>query len=98
MAIEVAPEQQIWVMTEAGAQLTGYNGRYLEKLANKVSKLPEDERPIKIRKAAVAMNSGCLIYCDIFTKLVTARIKINNKLISLPSPAQSAIMEPNVIL
>ena len=50
MAIEVTPEQQIWVMTEEGAQLTGYNSRYLEKLANKISKSPEDERPIKIRK------------------------------------------------
>ena len=50
MAIEIAPEQEIWVMTREGAELTGYSAEYLEKLANKISKLSEDERPIKIRK------------------------------------------------
>jgi hypothetical protein len=50
MAIVIAPEQEIWVMTTEGAELTGYNRYYLEKLANKNSKLPEDERQIKVRK------------------------------------------------
>lgn len=50
MAVEIAPEQEIWVTTREGAQVTGYNSQYLEKLANKNSRLPEDERLIKIRK------------------------------------------------
>ena len=50
MAIESAPDQEIWVMTTEGAELTGYNSRYLEQLAKKNSLLPEDERPIKVRK------------------------------------------------
>jgi len=50
MAIKIAPDQEIWVMTTEGGERTGYNSRYLEKLANKMSKLPEDERQIKIRK------------------------------------------------
>jgi len=52
MAIEIAPEQQTWVMTTEGAELTGYNRQYLEKLARKYLQLPEDERPIKIRMRA----------------------------------------------
>ena len=50
MAIKIAPDQEIWVMTTEGAEVTGYNRYYLEKLANKNSKLPEDEREIKVRK------------------------------------------------
>ena len=50
MAIEIAPDQEIWVMTKEGAELTGYNSRYLEQLASKNSRLPEDERDIKVRK------------------------------------------------
>ncbi len=50
MAKELAPDQQIWVMTTEGAGLTGYNRQYLEKLANKNLRLPEDEREIKVRK------------------------------------------------
>ncbi len=50
MAKEFAPDQQIWVTTREGAEVTGYNSQYLEKLANKNSRLPEDERLIKIRK------------------------------------------------
>ena len=49
MANEIAPDQQIWVMTGEGAELTGYSGRYLEQLAKKNSRLPEDERHIKVR-------------------------------------------------
>ena len=50
MAIEIAPDQEIWVMTREGAELTGYSSEYVEKLAHKNLKLPEDERQIKVRK------------------------------------------------
>ena len=50
MAIQVTPEQEIWVMTTEGAGLTGYSGQYLEKLANKNLRLPDNERHIKVRK------------------------------------------------
>jgi hypothetical protein len=49
MAKEFAPEQQIWVTTREGAEVTGYNKQYLEKLAKKNWRLPENERDIKIR-------------------------------------------------
>jgi hypothetical protein len=49
MAIKIAPDQEIWVMTAEGAELTGYNARYLEKLAKKNSLLPENERDIRVR-------------------------------------------------
>ena len=50
MAIEIAPEQEIWVTTNEGEELTGYNRRYLKQLANKNAKLPDDERVINVRK------------------------------------------------
>ena len=50
MARQITPDEEIWVMTAEGGKLTGYNSQYLKKLANRISKLPEDERPIKIRK------------------------------------------------
>lgn len=50
MTREIAPEQEIWVMTTEGAELTGYNGQYVKKLAHKNWLLPEAERPIKVRK------------------------------------------------
>ncbi len=50
MAIEIAPEQEIWVLTGEGAELTGYSQEYLEKMANKNWRLPEDDRLIKTRK------------------------------------------------
>ena len=49
MAIEIAPDQEIWVMTTEGAELTGYSREYLQKMAKKISLLPEDERVIKVR-------------------------------------------------
>ena len=49
MAIEIAPDQEIWVMTTEGAELTGYNREYLEQLARKNLRLSEDERLIMIR-------------------------------------------------
>ena len=50
MANEIASDQEIWVITKEGAELTGYSSEYLEQLARKNSKLPEDERHIKVRK------------------------------------------------
>jgi hypothetical protein len=49
MAIEIAPDQEIWVMTAEGAELTGYSREYLEQLARKNTRLSEDERDIKVR-------------------------------------------------
>lgn len=37
-------------MTSEGAELTGYSREYLEKMANKNWRLPEDEQLIKSRK------------------------------------------------
>jgi hypothetical protein len=42
--------EQIWVSTGEGAAITGYDRQYLQKLAHKISRLPEDERVIRIRK------------------------------------------------
>lgn len=50
MAIQITPEQEIWVTTTEGRELTGYNRQYVEKLANKNWRLPEAERLIKLRK------------------------------------------------
>jgi hypothetical protein len=50
MAIQITPEQEIWVMTPEGAELIGYNREYLEQLARKNIRLPEEERLIKTRK------------------------------------------------
>jgi hypothetical protein len=50
MAIEIPPDQQVWVTTNEAEELTGYNRQYLKKLANKNANLPEDERLIKVRK------------------------------------------------
>ena len=52
MAVHITPDQEIWVFTSEGAEATGYNGQYLKKLAQKMSKLPEAERPIKVRMRA----------------------------------------------
>ena len=49
MANEITPDQQIWVMTGEGAELTGYNAIYLQKMARKNLTLPEDERVIRVR-------------------------------------------------
>ena len=49
MAKEITPDGEIWVMTREGAELTGYSPEYMEQLARKNAKLPEDERLIKVR-------------------------------------------------
>jgi len=53
MTIKIAPEQEIWVTTNEAEELIGYNRQYLKQLAHKNSKLPDDERLIKVR-----MRSG----------------------------------------
>ena len=50
MAIEIAPEQEIWVMTREAEELTGYSSEYVEKLAHKNFRLAEGEQQIKVRK------------------------------------------------
>jgi hypothetical protein len=50
MAIEIAPDQEVWVTTREGAEATGYSSEYLEQVARKNFRLAEDEREIKIRK------------------------------------------------
>jgi len=42
--------EEIWVNVTEGAQITGYNREYVMKLAQRVWKTPEDERPIQIRR------------------------------------------------
>lgn len=48
MADEIAAEA-IWVTTKEGAEITGYNPRYLQQLAHKNWTQPENERQIKVR-------------------------------------------------
>lgn len=45
----ILPDQEIWVMTIEGAELTGYSREYLEQLARKNIKMSEDERLIRVR-------------------------------------------------
>ena len=52
MPKEISADQEIWVITPEGAELTGYSREYLEKLARKHLRLSEDERLIKVRKRA----------------------------------------------
>ena len=49
MAVHITPEQEIWVFMSEGSEATGYNSQYLKKLAQKMSKLPENERMIRVR-------------------------------------------------
>ena len=53
MAIEIPPDQQVWVTTSEAEELTGYNRQYLKQLATKNSRLSDGERLIKVR-----MRSG----------------------------------------
>jgi len=47
---ELPDNQEIWVMTAEAAEITGYNIDYLQQLARKNLRRPEDERLIKVRK------------------------------------------------
>ena len=52
MPKEITPDQEIWVMTTEGVELTGYSLRYLELLARNNLKLPEDQQLFKVRMRA----------------------------------------------
>ena len=41
--------QEIWVSTSEGAEATGYSQEYLEKLARKIWRQPEEDRLIQVR-------------------------------------------------
>ena len=49
MAVQITPDQEIWVMTEEGAEITGYSREYLQQLAKKIFRQPEAERVVRIR-------------------------------------------------
>jgi len=44
--------EEIWVNTSEGAEITGYDQQYLTRLALKNSRLPEDERLIRVHNRA----------------------------------------------
>ncbi len=52
MAKQITQDQEVWVMTTEGAEITGYNRQYLEQLARKNLALPEDEQLLKVRMRA----------------------------------------------
>lgn len=41
--------EEVWVNTGEGAEITGYNMDYLQQIARKMWRQPEDERAIKVR-------------------------------------------------
>jgi hypothetical protein len=43
-------DEEIWVSTSEGAEITGYYQPYVQKLARENWKLPEAERLIQVRK------------------------------------------------
>jgi hypothetical protein len=44
--------EEIWVNTGEGAEFTGYNMDYLQQVARKMWRRPEDQRAIKVRNRA----------------------------------------------
>jgi hypothetical protein len=46
----VNSDGEIWVNVREGAATTGYNRKYVSKLAMRMQEKPEDEREIKVRK------------------------------------------------
>ncbi|MBZ0287911.1 MAG: hypothetical protein K8I30_09880 [Anaerolineae bacterium] len=49
---EMEKVDEIWVSTGEGVEFTGYNQQYLRKLALKMSRLPDEERLIRVRNRA----------------------------------------------
>ncbi len=41
--------QEIWVSTTEAGDITGYNSRYLQQLAQQIFKQPEEDRLVKVR-------------------------------------------------
>ena len=48
--LEKLDSQEIWVDLHEAVELTGYSLNGIRQLAHRVGKLPEAERPIKMRK------------------------------------------------
>jgi hypothetical protein len=42
--------EEIWVNLNEGARASGYNHQYVQRLVTKMSRKPEEEREIKLRK------------------------------------------------
>jgi hypothetical protein len=42
--------QEIWVNVTEAAEITNYNRDHMRKLATKLWKLPEEQRPVQLRK------------------------------------------------
>jgi hypothetical protein len=49
---ELEKVEEIWVSTGEGEKFTGYDQQYLRKLALKMSRLPDEERLIRVRNRA----------------------------------------------
>ena len=47
---ELPDNQEIWVMTAEGAEITGYSAEYLQQMARKNFLKPEEDRQIRVRK------------------------------------------------
>ncbi len=41
--------QEIWVSTTEAAEITGYNSRYLQQLAQQIYQQAEEDRSVKVR-------------------------------------------------
>jgi hypothetical protein len=48
--LENLDSQEIWVVLYEAAELTGYSIDGIRRIANRIGKLPVEERPIKMRK------------------------------------------------
>jgi hypothetical protein len=48
--LEKLDSQEIWVVLYEAAELTGYSIDGVRRVANRIGKLPEEERPIRMRK------------------------------------------------
>ena len=50
--IEIPEDKKVWVLTGEGAEITGYNAEYLQKMGRKLLRMPEEERRIRVRYRA----------------------------------------------
>lgn len=48
--LEKLDSQEIWVVLYEAVELTGYSIDGIRRIANRIGKLPAEERPIKMRK------------------------------------------------
>jgi hypothetical protein len=49
---ELENVQSIWVLMGEASEITGYSQQYLGRLAHKMSRMSEAERPIRVRSRA----------------------------------------------